>query len=112
MNYEERLRHEEGYSSALGEAALQLEASTEQKISYLKANLHPSTVAYLEPLNFMLDQPFPYDEYDEHWFDESDEDNPAVPSEEIYVVPFQWMHVVILSIVILSLRDSLILMYG
>ena len=63
-----------------GEPAMVMEASTKEKIAYLKAHLHPSTVEYLEPMNFMLDQPFPYDEIEERWFDEADDENPPIPA--------------------------------
>lgn len=54
--------------------------SQKDKVAYLKRNLHPSTVDYLEGLDFMDNRPFPYDEPEENWFDESDEENPVMPN--------------------------------
>ena len=58
-------------------------ALQKEKVDYLKKNLHPTTVEYLESVDFMENRPFPYDEPEGNWFDESDEENPAMPNDVV-----------------------------
>ena len=72
----------------LGEAAVDyacLESSVDEKVAFLRKNLHPSTVAYLEQCGYMMNQPFPYNEEEltDDWLNETDEQNPIVPDEVI-----------------------------
>lgn len=62
-----------------------LESSVDQKVAYLRKNLHPSTVAYLEQCGYMMNQPFPCNEEEltDDWVNEADEQNPIVPDEVI-----------------------------
>ncbi len=82
----------------VGEAAVDLhylESSVEEKVSYLRNNLHPTTVAYLEQHGFMMNQPFPYneDELTDNWLDETDEQNPVVPEDVILQDRAAWLNV-------------------
>lgn len=88
MKYEEMINANVEEHTSLGEPALRLEASINEKISYLRANLHPSTVEYLELVDWMLDKPFPYDDCDpndDSWVDEAEAagDSDIVPMEII-----------------------------
>ena len=54
--------------SQVNEPALAYEgscSSVEERVAYMKKNLHPATVEFLEQHDFMVDKPFPYDEVDE-----------------------------------------------
>jgi hypothetical protein len=71
-------------SSIAQEAALsynRMETPLAEKIAYMKSHLHPSTVQFLEQHDFMANEDFPEDEYDEQWFDATDESNPVVPND-------------------------------
>lgn len=62
-----------------------LESSVDEKVAFLRKNLHPNTVAYLEQCGYMMNQPFPYNENElaDDWLNETDEQNPIVPDEII-----------------------------
>ena len=64
----------------------------QEKVAYMKNHLHPATVKYLEQWDFMVDRPFPYDEIDEHWFDEPDQENPAVSSDIVLHDKEVWLY--------------------
>ena len=88
MTYEEKINSDSEQHTILSEPALRLEASVEESISYLRANLHPSTVEYLELMDWMVDKPFPYDVCnadDDSWVDEAEAagDADIVPMEQI-----------------------------
>ena len=67
-------------------------SSAEERIAYMKKHLHPTTVGYLEQWNFMVDRPFPYDDIDEHWMEESDDENPAISNEIVLHDREVWLH--------------------
>lgn len=69
-------------------------ASQNEKADYLKKNLHPSTVEFLENMEFMENRPFPYDEPEEDWFDESDEKNPAMSNDVVMHDKEVWLNVI------------------
>lgn len=82
----------------VNEAAINLhylELSVDEKVDYLRENLHPTTVAYLEKHGFMMNQPFPYneDELTDNWFDETDDQNPVVPEDVILQDREAWLNV-------------------
>ena len=68
--------------------------SQKDKVEYLKKNLHPSTVEYLEDMDFMDNRPFPYDDSEENWFDELDEENPVMPNDVVIHDREVWLNVV------------------
>lgn len=72
-----------------------LESSVDEKVAYLRKNLHPSTVAYLEQCGYMMNQPFPYNEEEltDDWLNETDEQNPIVPDEVIKHDREVWLNV-------------------
>ena len=96
MTYKNILAQNEEYSMKLGEPALKLESSTEEKIAYLRATLHPSTTEYLEALDWMVDKPFPYDASptDDSWAEESDDENPAISDDIIIQDRKAWLNAV------------------
>lgn len=67
-------------------------SSVEERVTYMKKNLHPATVEFLEQHDFMVNQPFPYDEVDEHWLDEEDHENPAVSNDIVLHDKEVWLH--------------------
>ncbi|MBQ0019059.1 MAG: hypothetical protein KBT39_00875 [Bacteroidales bacterium] len=82
----------------VGEAAIDLrylESSVDEKVKYLRENLHPTTVTYLEEHGFMMNQPFPYNEEDlkDDWLNETDEQNPIVPEDVIKSDREAWLGV-------------------
>lgn len=81
--------------SQVNEPALAYEgscSSVEERVAYMKKNLHPATVEFLEQHDFMVDKPFPYDEVDERWFDEADHENPAVSNDIVLHDKEVWLH--------------------
>lgn len=96
MTYEDILAQNEEHPMTLGEPALKQESSTEEKIAYLRATLHPSTSEYLEALNWMVDKSFPYDASpsDESWTEEADDENPAISNDIIIQDRKAWINAV------------------
>lgn len=68
-------------------------SSVEERVDYMKSHLYSTTVQYLEQRDFMEDRPFPYDDTDESWFDESDEENPAMSNDIVLHDKEVWLHV-------------------
>ena len=81
---------EKGESSHVAEPAVAY--GIQERVAYMRNHLHPDTVKYLEQWDFMVDSPFPYDEIDEHWFDEPDQENPAVSNDIVLHDKEVWLH--------------------
>lgn len=96
MTYEDILGRDTDSRMVVGEPALKLEATTMEKIAYLRANLHPSTIEYLESRNWMVEKTFPYDDSasDLSWTEESEESNPIISNDVIIQDRKAWLNAI------------------